>query len=148
MHLPIHTSLGLTECTTQKASRSVHRFCTTHGRVASSIPGHVHSPTIAPLHTAIWTHLIHGFWGPPDSKPQTASRSVQPFLHGHRIWTVQSYSLGCTNVNPHVTHAFLSPPKFTTQTASRSLQPFLHSSRQSVVGMPGHVFSPKNCPLA
>jgi len=39
-------------------------------------------------------------------------------------------------------------PSPITQTTSRSAQPFLHSSRQSVVGMPGHVLSPKNCPFA
>jgi len=29
-------------------------------------------------------HLIHGSLGPCESVPQTASRSVQPFLHGSR----------------------------------------------------------------
>jgi len=26
------------------------------------------------------------FFGPPESKSQTASRSVQPFLHGSLLW--------------------------------------------------------------
>jgi len=37
-------------------------------------------------------------------------------------------------------------PESITQTASRSAQPFLHSSRQIVVGMPGHVFPLKIAP--
>jgi len=30
----------------------------------------------------IWTHLTHGSLSPPDSTPQTASWSVQPFFQG------------------------------------------------------------------
>ena len=33
-----------------------------------------------------WPHLIYGFFGPPDSAPQAASRSVQPFCQGSRTW--------------------------------------------------------------
>jgi len=31
-------------------------------------------------------HLTHGSLGPPESTTQTASRSVQPFLQGSRLW--------------------------------------------------------------
>jgi len=30
-------------------------------------------------------HLTHGSFGPPDSKPQTASRSVHPFEHNQKV---------------------------------------------------------------
>jgi len=32
------------------------------------------------------SHQIYGSLGPPKSASQTASRSVQPFLHGSRTW--------------------------------------------------------------
>jgi len=32
---------------------------------------------IVPLHRRIWTHLIHGSLGPPESTTQTAARSVK-----------------------------------------------------------------------
>jgi len=41
--------------------------------------------------------------GPPESTPQMAYRSVQPFLQGCRTRTVQLYSPGCANIHPYVT---------------------------------------------
>ena len=32
----------------------------------------------------VYPHVIHAFVGPPESMPQTPSRSVQPFLHSLR----------------------------------------------------------------
>ena len=33
-----------------------------------------------------WPHLLHDSLGPPESATQTASRSVQPFVHGTPEW--------------------------------------------------------------
>ena len=83
--------------------------------------------------------LIHACLGPPKSTYQTASRSVQPFLHRSRqrittlyngppisrqnfplrgkIWT----SSNTPNTVPSI------DPKSTTQTTCRSIQPFCWS---------------------
>jgi len=51
-------------------------------------------------------HLIHGSLGPPVSSTQTASRSLQPFLHGSLVWQTDwqthrpHYSVG--NNRPHL----------------------------------------------
>jgi len=39
------------------------------------------APKIAPFHGDLDPHLTHNFLGPSESITQTASRSVQPFLH-------------------------------------------------------------------
>jgi len=91
-------------------------------------------------------HVTHASLGPPESTTQTASRSVQPFLHSSRqsvFGHVQAFSFP-----KNCFFAWRSRPMYTsTQRACRSVQPFLHSSRKSS-GMPGHVLSPKNCPFA
>ena len=106
--------------------------------------GHVLSPKNC---SSAWGyldhHLIRCSLGPAESKSQTASRSVQPFLQGRRTWTVQSYSPGCANVHPVYNTCFIWP----TRTVSRSVQPFLHSSRQSVVGHARACPSPENYPF-
>jgi len=61
---------------------------------------------IAPSHWVSGPHLIHGSLGPPKSSTQTASQSVQPFLHtsllwqtGHATWSVITgciYVLRCS----------------------------------------------------
>jgi len=87
-----------------RVQNSVTPFCTAHGRVSSGMPGHVLSPKNCLLACGdLDPHLIHGSLGPPESTCQTASRSVQPFLHGCRTWMVQSYSPGCAIVQTHVT---------------------------------------------
>jgi len=56
-------------------------FCTVHGRVLLHMHMHILSPKNC---TCTWgdmeIHLIHDSLGPPESKSQTASRSVQPFF--------------------------------------------------------------------
>ena len=47
--------------------------------------------------------------------------------HRRRMWTVQSYSPDCANMNPDLVHGSLGPPKSTSQTTSRSVQPFLQA---------------------
>ena len=39
-------------------------------------------------------HLIHGYLGPPESKSQRASRSVQPFLQDSRSWQTDQQTDG------------------------------------------------------
>jgi len=41
---------------------------------------------IALSHGGSGPHLMRGSLGQPESTPQMASRSVQPFLHGSRLW--------------------------------------------------------------
>ena len=86
-------------------------------------------------------HLIHAFLGPPKSKSQTASRSVQPFLHSSR----QGVAILCNGPplfplklvrshgasEPPSNTDSLGPPEPITQMASQLVQPFLHSSRQT-----------------
>jgi len=60
--------------------------------------------------------------------------------HHRRLWTVQWYLPGCTSVHPraslgHTNGISIGSANFAQLVAVSS-------------GMPGHVFSPKNCPLA
>ena len=83
-------------------------------------------------------HLIHGFLDQPESKSQTASRSVQPFLRSSRqsvaiLYKGSSlfplklhYSTG--DLNRHLIYGSLRPSESSTQTVSRSVQPFLQGS--------------------
>jgi len=75
--------------------------------------------------------------GPPESKFQTGSRSVQPFLHSslqsaailyngpplHRLQNCHSLGGIWTP-----TRSSLGPPESSTQIASQSVQPFLQGS--------------------
>jgi len=56
-------------------------FCTAQSRASLYIMGRHFLPQIAPSHRP---YLIHGSLGTPESTTQTASRSVQSFLHGSR----------------------------------------------------------------
>ena len=78
-------------------------------------------------------HLIHGSLCPPKSSTQTASRSVQPFLHS----SPQSVRIVCNICRPfpwdmwtpsNTVHGSLGQPESTTHTASRSVPPFLQGS--------------------
>jgi len=63
------------ESTPQKASRSVQPFCTAHCRVSSGMPRYVFCPkNCAFAWSDLQPHLIHGSFGPSDSKSQLASR--------------------------------------------------------------------------
>jgi len=59
-------------------------FCTADGRVSTGMPGHVLSPNNFPFSRGSGPHLIHASLRPPESITQTASRSVQPFVHKSR----------------------------------------------------------------
>jgi len=69
-----HGSLSPSEPTTKP---HIDRFSFT--TVSSGMPGHVLSPSHGDA-----SNLIHASLGPPESITQTASRSVQPFLHSSR----------------------------------------------------------------
>jgi len=129
---------GPPESTTQTASRSVQPFCTAHCRVSSGVPGHVlFAKNYAFALGDLETRLIHGCFGPPESKSQTASRSVQPFL---RCSLQSRYILyngpplppyNCPfygGSEPPSSTWFLGPTELSTQTASRRVGPFLQRS--------------------
>ena len=44
------------------------------------------STRIAPSHGGSEPHVIHGSLSPPESRTQTATRSLQPFLQGSLVW--------------------------------------------------------------
>jgi len=82
-------------------------------------------------------HLIHASLGPPESKSQTASRSVQPFLCSSRqsvpiLYNGPPFTLLKTvrfhggSEFPSNTW-FLGSPVSSIQTVSRSVQPFCRS---------------------
>jgi len=49
--------------------------------VSSGMLGYVFSPNNCRFACGIWAHIIHDSLGPSKPTIQTASRSVQPFLH-------------------------------------------------------------------
>jgi len=97
-------------------SRHCHRAC----------PSMSFSLIIAPSHRGSGPHVIHAFFGPPESITQTASRFVQPFLHR---W-LQSVPIPYIGTPVHPSQFplsntwFLGPPKSSVQTTSRSVSRF------------------------
>jgi len=83
--------------------------------------------------------LIHASMDSHESIPQTASRSIQPFLNSSRQRVLrfimgrpflpQNCPFTWGNMDPHLIHGSLGPPESTTQMASLGVQPFLHGSR-------------------
>ena len=104
-------------------------------------------------------HVICGSLGPRNSTRQTASRSIQPFLHSSRqivpilynglLLHPQNCPFPLEDMDLHLIHNSLDPFKSTTRTASQFVQPFLHSSLQSVPllysGLP---LTLQNCPFS
>jgi len=83
----IHDSLGSPDSASQTASRSVQPFCTAHGR--ASLYCRMGRPLTQKLSISMGDmnpYVTHGFLGPPEYTTQTASRSVQPFLHGSQLY--------------------------------------------------------------
>jgi len=86
LHL-IYDSLDQSEPTTQTVSPPFRLFCADDRRV--SIYFTMGRPSHSKLPFPTWDvdlYLIHGSLSPPESSTQTASRSVQPFLHGSSLW--------------------------------------------------------------
>ena len=84
---------------------------------------------------------MHSFFDPPESKYQTASQSVQRFLHSSRQRVAILYNgppLSPLKLplpwesEPHLTHDSLGPSEPTNQTTSRSVQPSLQRWLQTV----------------
>jgi len=111
----------------------------TTGRIATAHGWFSGIRQVAPV--CVCTPPMHASLG-PDVKSQTASRSVQAFLHSSQQGVTILYNRlprppqNCRfpwgDLDPHLIHGSLGPSESTTQTASRSLQPFFHSSPQSV----------------
>jgi len=77
-------------------------FCTAHGRVSLyfiylfiyfTLCHLSLSLTISPSHGDLNPYLIHGSVGPPESSPQTASRSVHRFCTAHHRVSLCPYIL-------------------------------------------------------
>jgi len=132
----------------------VHQFshlCTYHGRVAILYNGPLLFPLNLPLPSGhLDPNLIHGFFGPPDSSTQKASRLLQPFLFiMGRSFHPQNCPLPMGDLDLHVIHDSLGLSEPITRTVSRSVQPFLHISRQNipiVYNEPAFP-RPQNCPF-
>jgi len=86
-------------------------------------------------------HLIRAvvhYLGPPKSKSQTTSWSVQPFVHSWLQSVPILYSgrplfsslcpFAWRDLDSHIIYDYLSQPDSTTQTASRLVQRFLQGS--------------------
>ena len=109
--------------------------------------GHVLSPWKLRLHMErSEPPSNNSFLGPLESKSQTASRSVQPFLHISRRRVPILYngpppfllkiSPSHKGSEPHLIHGSLGPPESSTQTASRLVEPFLQGSLLWQTGRP------------
>ena len=89
----------------------------------------------------IWGHLHpHGSLDPPDlAASQTASRSVQLFLHSSQQsvhilnngppLSPEDCPLRKGDLEPHLIHGSLGSPESTSWTAPQSVQPLLQGSR-------------------
>jgi len=77
-------------------------------------------------------HLTHASLNPHESISQTASRSVQSFLHSslQKVPILFPLKIAASygGSGPHLIHGSPGPPESSTQTAARSVQPFLQSS--------------------
>jgi len=63
------------------------------------------------------------------------------------VLTPKNCSFAWGHLNPHLIHGTLSPPEHTTQMASQAVQLFCTAYSRVLLGMPGHVLYPKNCPF-
>jgi len=90
-------------------------------------------PQNCPFPREIWT--AHDSLGPSQPTNQTASLSVQPFLHrwpqsvpiphnGTPLPLPFKIAPSHGGSGPHLIHGSLGPPESSTQMASRSVQPF------------------------
>jgi len=86
-----------------------------------------YSPCCANVHP----HVTHASLSRPESTTQTASRSVQPFLHSSRhnlvghVLSPKNCRFAWGDLDPHLTYGSLGPPKSKSQATSCSVQPFL-----------------------
>jgi len=129
-------------------------FCTAQGRVLPGMPWHVLSTNNCPFARRSGPYLIRNIvpWAPPEPITQTASRSIQPFLHRSRQSVAILYNgtlLPPSKLSlpmgsgPHLIYGSLDPPEFSTQTECRLVQPFFagltsvadrHTTRSVTIG--------------
>jgi len=114
------------------------RFCAAHRRASLYFT----TGRLFPLKIAPSPHLVHGSLSPPKLTTQTASRSVEPFLHNSRLSIFLHFTMGCPSPlkiapfheasGPHLNliRGFWSQREPIIQTAFRSAQPFLQGSQQ------------------
>ena len=82
-----HDSLGPCEPKTQRARRSIQLFAQLTATCPYTIQWFARFFfKIALSIRGFGPHVIHGSLGPSESSTQTASRSLQPFLHGPLVW--------------------------------------------------------------
>jgi len=81
-----------TALSSPKPTRQMYRFrrfCRAHGRKSLCFTMGATIPQNCPLPWGdLDLHLIHGSFGPPESSMQTASRSLQRFLHAELLTSV------------------------------------------------------------
>jgi len=113
--------------------------------------GHVISPKNCPLARCdLEPPPNTWFLWPPKSTPQTASRSVHPFMQGRRTWTVQSY---CARWHQCAPHCSMHPWSHPSPQPKQQLDRFSHFAQltaechRACSGMSLVPF-PKNCPFA
>jgi len=96
--------------------------------------------------------------GPPESKSQTASRSVLPFLHSSRQSVPVLYNGPSFTVKIAPSHGGLDPIEYTIPWVYQSSQPTQHldwiscfrtaQRRLSLYFTMGRPFDPQNCPFS
>jgi len=92
-------------------------------------------------------YLMHGSLGPPESTPQTASRSVQPFCRtAVQEWfnRIRQVAPMCTPCNT----CFLGPTAVHNANSIWISSVICAQPTSVSSDMPGHVISPKHCPFA
>jgi len=106
----------------------------------------------------VHSHLIHASLDQSESKSQTASRLVQPFLPSSRQRVCILYNrpplppqncpFAWADLDPHLIRASLGQTKSITQMESRSVQPFFaqHTADGSNT-LNGSPLPPQNCPF-
>ena len=132
---PVSPQHGIIDSETSGKSNLTKR---SHRRRTRTVQSY--SPGGASVHH----HLTHASLGPSESMPQTASRSVKPFLHSSRKVPILYNGTTLSPENYPCTWEDLDPPSnrptcflgssysaFTM--ISRSIQPFLHSSWHRVL---------------
>ena len=86
----IHGFFSPPESSAQMVHRSVQLFLQSSWQCVPTFYNGQPLLSIAPCHEGIWApHLMHDSLGPCEPITQTASRSVQPFLQGSLLQSIQ-----------------------------------------------------------
>jgi len=90
----------------------------------------VHPPSKLPLPWVyLDIHLIHDSLGPSEPKTQTASRSVQPFLHRSMGGPFPTIPRSQKASRPHIMHGSLGSPESTTHRGINQVAHLLQRDR-------------------